>query len=148
MKLKDIVIILLITAALSLIGNLVGQKTSILEALPGAIILVGISVLGIVLSKVIPGNIPSVAYIVIIGTILTIPSFPGSELINGYVEKVNFLTLATPVLGYAGVFTGKNLDTLKETGWRIVVTAFVVMLGTYLCSAIIANIILKMIKII
>lgn len=148
MNIKDIVIILLITAILSLIGNFMGYKTSVFEALPGAIILVGISIVGIVLSELLPGNVPSVAYIVILGTILTIPSFPGAGVISKYVEKVNFLTLATPVLGYAGVFTGKNLDTLKKTGWRIVVTAFVVMLGTYLSSAIIAHLILKLINII
>ncbi len=144
MKNKDYLIILLITAAISVVGNFVGYKVNILAALPGSIILVCISMAGIILSKVVPGKIPSVAYIVTLGTILTIPGFPGAASISGYVAKVNFLALATPILAYAGIYTGKNLDSLKKTGWRIVVVAFFIMIGTYVGSATIAHSVLKM----
>lgn len=144
MKLKDSIIVLLITAAISIIGNYVGYKTNIIEAIPGALILVGMAAAGIILAKVIPGKIPAVAYIVTLSTILTAPGIPGSAVISSYVSKVNFLALATPILAYAGIYTGKNLDSLKKTGWRIVVLAIFVMIGTYLGSAIIANVILKM----
>ena len=69
---------------------------------------------------------------------------PGSAIISGYVAKVNFLALTTPILAYAGIYTSKNLDALKKTGWRIVILSVAVMVGTYISSAIIANIILKM----
>ena len=98
---------------------------------------------GIILSEIIPFKLPSVAYIVTLSTILTIPGVPGSELVSYYTSKVNFLALTTPILAYAGIYTGENLDSLKKTGWRIVVLAIFVILGTYLGSAIIANIILK-----
>ena len=55
-----------------------------------------------------------------------------------------FLALATPILAYAGIYTGKNLDALKQTGWRIVVLAIFVMIGTYVGSAVIAEIILRL----
>lgn len=144
MKLKDSIIVLLITASLSVVGNYVGYKVGILESLPGMFILVLISIIGIALSKTIPIKIPSVAYIVTLSTILTVPGVPGSAIISGYVAKVNFLALTTPILAYAGIYTGKNLDALKKTGWRIVILSVAVMVGTYISSAIIANIILKM----
>lgn len=144
MKNRDYLIILLITAAISIVGNFAGYKVNILEAIPGSIILVIISMIGIILPKIIPVKIPAVAYIVTIATIVTIPGFPGAEIISKYVAKVNFLALATPILAYAGIYTGKNLDSLKKTGWRIVVVAFFVMIGTYLGSALIAHIVLKM----
>jgi hypothetical protein len=144
MKLKESAIILLITAAISVIGNFVGYKVSIIEAIPGILILVGIALLGIILADVIPGKIPSVAYIVTLSTILTVPGVPGSAIISGYVTKVNFLALATPILAYAGIYTGKNLDSLKKTGWRIVVLSIFVMVGTYIGSAVIADLILRM----
>jgi len=48
------------------------------------------------------------------------------------------------VPSYAGIYTGKNLDSLKKTGWRIVILALFVMIGTYVGSAIIAEIILRL----
>lgn len=146
MKLKDSIIILLITAGLSIVGNFVGYKVNPIEALPGMLILVGMAIAGIILAKAIPIKIPSVAYIVTLSTIMTVPGVPGSAIISGYVSKVNFLALATPILAYAGVYTGKNLDSLKKTGWRIVVLAAFVMTGTYLGSAVIAQGVLKLLN--
>lgn len=144
MKLKDSIIVLLITAAISIVGNYFGYQVNMIEAIPGALILVAMAAAGIVLAKVIPGNIPPVAYIVTLATLLTVPGIPGAEAITALVGKVNFLALATPILAYAGIYTGKNLDSLKKTGWRIVVLALFVMIGTYLGSAIIADVILRM----
>ena len=144
MKIRDSLIVLLITAAITLVGNFVGYNINIIEAIPGALILVLISLAGITLAKGIPVKIPSVAYIVTLSTILTVPGVPGSAMVSEYVSKVNFLALTTPILAYAGIYTGKNLDSLKRTGWRIVVLAVFVILGTYLGSAIIAQLILKM----
>lgn len=144
MKIKDSLIVLLITAAISVVGNYVGYKVNMFQAIPGALILVLISIAGILLSKIIPFKIPSVAYIVTLSTILTVPGVPGSATISGYVSEVNFLALATPILAYAGIYTGKNLDSLKKTGWRIVILSIFVMIGTYIGSAIIAHFILKM----
>lgn len=143
MKFRDSLIVLLITAAISLAGNFVGYKISIIEAIPGILILVLIAFLGIVLAEIIPLKLPSVAYIVTLSTILTIPGVPGAELISNYTSKVNFLALTTPILAYAGIYTGENLDSLKKTGWRIAVLSVFVILGTYLGSAIIAHVILK-----
>lgn len=145
MKLKDFLFILLITAFISVVGNFVGYKVNMIEAIPGALILVAISMVGIILNKVVKVKIPSVVYIVALSTILTIPGVPGAETTSAYVAKVNFLALATPILGYAGVYTGKNTDSLKKTGWKIIVVGFFVMIGTYLSSAIIAHGVLNMI---
>ncbi len=145
LSLKDSAIILLITSIITLFGNFAGYNVSILEALPGMVILLLVSVLGIMLSNVMPGKIPSVAYIVTLSTILTIPGVPFAEEIFLYTSKVNFLALTTPILGYAGIYTGKNLDDLKKTGWRIVVLTLAIIFGTYFFSALIAQIILKFI---
>jgi putative effector of murein hydrolase LrgA (UPF0299 family) len=60
------------------------------------------------------------------------------------VGKVNFLALTTPILAYAGVGIGKDINTLKQTGWRIVVVSLVVMASTFISSAAISNVVLKM----
>ena len=144
MSLASNLLILFITGILTLVGNFVGFKVSPVEAMPGILILIVIAFIGVLLSKIITIKIPSVAYIVTLSTILTIPGMPMAELISNYTAKVNFLALCTPILAYAGIYTGKNLDTLKKTGWKIFILSLFVMLGTYLGSAIIAQVILKM----
>lgn len=143
MKIKDSLFILVLIGILSLIGNMVGPKNNIIDAFPGMAILVIISILGIILAKIIPGKIPAVAYIVTLACILTYPGFPCSALISKYMEKVDFLTLTTPILAYVGISIGKDLDSFKKSGWRIIIVSCFVFLGTYLGSAIIAQIILK-----
>lgn len=143
MKLKDTLFILLIVGVISLVGNMVGPKHNIIEAIPGMIILIGISIGGISLAKFMPGKIPAVAYIVTLGCILTYPTVPGSTIISQYISKVNFLSLTTPILAYVGISIGKDLDTFKKSGWRIVVLSCVIFTGTYLGSALIAQLILK-----
>ena len=144
MPLTSNLLILIITGILTLVGNFVGFKVSPLEAMPGVLILITIAFVGILLSKIIPIKIPSVAYIVTLSTIVTIPEMPMAEFISTYTAKVNFLALCTPILAYAGIYTGKNLDTLTKTGWKIFILVLFVMLGTYLGSAIFVQIILKM----
>lgn len=146
MNLKNSSIILLITAALTIVGNFVGYKINMIEAIPGALILVLIALAGIALSEIVPFKLPSVAYIVTLSTILTVPGVPGAEFISYHTSKVNFLALTTPILAYAGIYTGENLDSLKKTGWRIVLLSIFVILGTYLGSAVIAHLILKAIN--
>lgn len=144
MKLKNALVVLLITAAISLIGQMVKPNTpTLFEALPGMIILVLIAFAGIALAKVVPLKLPAVAYIVTLAVVITVPGFPGAEFISEYTKKVDFLALCTPILAYAGIYTGKNLDSLKKSGWRILIISMFVILGTYLGSAIIAEIVLR-----
>lgn len=143
MKVHEILFVLILVAAMSLVANLVGFKNGIVESLPGMAILVAISIAGVVAAKVIPGKIPSVAYIVLIGCIITYPTFPGAATLNALIKKVSFLSLTTPILAYAGVSIGKDLGALKKTGWRIVVVAIFVFIGTYIGSAVIAEMVLR-----
>ena len=141
--LPETALILVITAILSLVANTLSMHIPFMEAVPGMVILIVISLAGIIAARIIPGGIPAVAYITTLGCILTYPGFPGSEIVNMYMKKVGFLALCTPILAYAGISIGKEMDAFKKTGWRIVVLACVIFVGTYLGSAIIAEVILK-----
>lgn len=145
MKPLEVLAVLVLVAAMSLAANLVGAKIPVQDALPGMAVLIAICIAGVLCAKYIPVRIPSVAYIVTIACIMTYPGFPGSAVVSAWMKKVNFLALTTPILAYAGVALGKDLDMLKKTGWRIVVVSFVVFIGTYIGSAVIAQVVLKMI---
>jgi len=139
----ETLIILVIVGIMSLIGNTIGSKNGFVEAIPGLLILIAIAFVGIAMGKYLPGGIPGVAYVVTLGCILTYPGVPGADFINACMKKVGFLPLCTPILAYAGVSIGKDLDAFAHSGWRIVVLSCVIFVGTYLGSAVIAQIILK-----
>lgn len=143
MKPLQILICLVIISVMSLFSNVLGTKADIMASIPGLIILMWIAFAGMMASKFLPGGIPAAAYVVTIGCILTVPGVPGAEFINSHVKNVGFVALCTPILAYAGVAIGKDLDAFAKSGWRICVLAIVVFTGTYFASAAIAQAILK-----
>ncbi|WPC40319.1 DUF340 domain-containing protein [Clostridium sp. JS66] len=144
MKLKNSIFILVLIGILSLVGNLIGYKTSILASIPGMLILVGISIAGILLAKIIPVKIPAVAYVVTLGCIITYPAVPGSAIINSYISKVNFLALTTPILAYVGISIGNDLESFAKSGWRIILVSCLSFIGTFLGSSLVAQLVLKL----
>lgn len=142
-KITESAIVLVIVAAITLLGNWIGYGYSLTEALPGMAVLVSICLLGVLANQYIY-NLPTVLYVITFGMIITMPGVPGNALFAAWVSKVNFLALTTPILAYAGVGIGKDLPALKRTGWRIVIVSLFVMTGTYVASAAIAHVVLKM----
>jgi hypothetical protein len=68
----------------------------------------------------------------------------GAAFINAAMTKVSFMSLTTPILAYAGIAIGKDLGVFKKSGWRIVVLACAVFIGTFIGSAIIAELVLRL----
>ena len=88
---------------------------------------------------------PAIAYISFIAIFMTIPGIsPIAEYAIEQVGKIGLLPLCTPILAYAGISIGKDMDTFKEQGLAIVIVAIFTFAGTFLGSTIIAQIILKM----
>ncbi len=142
-KWQEWVLLLIIIGVIALVGNQIGFDVPLLEALPGMAILGLISLAGLILAKVIPVKFPSVAYIGLIGILLTMPASPFADSIVAYTSKVQFLALATPVLAYAGIAIGKSWADFRALGWRAILVSLLVLIGTYLGSAVIAEIVLR-----
>ena len=141
-------LLLLIFGLIAAIGNWIGYSVFPLAALPGMAVLIVICLAGLILQHVLPVNIPSVAYIGIIGILVSMPVMPGSEYIVKWTENINILALATPILAYAGIAIGRSWTDFVKLGWRSIVVAMFVMVGTFLGSALIAEVVLRMQKII
>ena len=141
-----------ITAIIALFGQfiIIGKSTGvyslmpIVEAIPGMLMLLGMVIIGLICKKYLPFRIPAIAYVVLFGCFLTIPGFiPGSEFINSCVMKVNFMALTTPVQAYVGCSLAKNLPELKKASLSLLVVTVLTLVGTFICSALIADITLK-----
>ncbi|MFC4557790.1 hypothetical protein ACFO3D_06150 [Virgibacillus kekensis] len=127
-----------------LIGNWIGYEVMPLAALPGIIVLSLISLVGLIIHKLVNyQKIPSIAYIGILAFVLTIPGVPGSEQIVAWTSEVNLLAIATPILAYAGISIGRSWADFAKLGWKTIVIGMCVMIGTYMGSAIVAEIVLR-----
>ncbi|TKD70478.1 hypothetical protein [Pseudalkalibacillus hwajinpoensis] len=147
MLLKNIqewTLLLLIFGVIAAVGNWVGYSVFPVSALPGMVVLILICLAGLILQHVLPVNIPSVAYIGIIGIIVSMPVMPGSEYVVKWTQDINILALATPILAYAGIAIGRSWTDFVKLGWRSIVVAMFVMVGTFLGSALIAEMVLRM----
>ncbi|MFD2618703.1 hypothetical protein [Terrilactibacillus laevilacticus] len=139
LKMKDMILTYIIIGIIALLGNWAGYHVSPIKALPGMLIIVLITIVGWGIKKILPINLPAVIYISLIALLVTTKIFPGSEWITKETGNVNFLALATPILAYAGLSFGKDLNQFKKLGWRIVVISFVVYTGTFVISTIMAE---------
>jgi len=131
--------ILVIFSIMSAIGNYVGYQYPFQESIVGMFILCLISLVGLILEKIIPVNIPSILYISLIGLILALPISPVSGVIIHYTSRVELISLTTILLAYAGIAMGKDLNEFKKVGLKGILVTFFVILGTYLGSALIAQ---------
>ncbi|CAM4265371.1 hypothetical protein [Jeotgalicoccus halotolerans] len=143
-KLIDWTLTLTIVAAMALLGNFIGYEVMPLAALPGMISLMVIVLIGMIIHEVLPfKRLPAIAYIGLLAFILTIPGVPGAEKIAEWTAEVNLLALTTPILAYAGISIGNSWADFAKMGWKTIIIGMLVLLGTYLGSAIIAEIILR-----
>jgi|SRR5699024_8682769 len=136
--------LLVIFGFVSLFGNWAGYGVLPMSAVPGMVVLILICLVGFILQDVIPLNFPSIAYISIIGVVVSMPWMPGSEKIVEWTEDIELLALATPILAYAGISIGRSWADFKQLGWKSILVACLVMFGTFIGSAIIAEIILRL----
>ncbi len=141
---KDIAAILAIVCGISLIGNWIAVKIDPIKSLPGMLILGLISFAGWVLGQVLPWKLPNIVYISLIAIGLTTPWTPGSQWVVAQVNNVNFLALCTPILAYAGIAIGKDLDQFAKMSWKIAIVAMFVLSGTFIGSCLIAQTMLKL----
>lgn len=136
-------LLLVVVCLISLVGNTVATDNTLVEGLIGLIVLFVICMAGLGLTKVVPIGLPSVAWISLVGIVVTLPWTPGSAWVVDTVSHVNFLTLATPCLAYAGVaIARREIDIAKSSGWKIFIVAVLVMTGTYVGSAFVADLFL------
>ena len=122
------------------VGNIVGYHTSPVDTFIGMLIISTVTLIGMSLERLFPVHIPSIIFISLLGLILAVPAAPTSDFVTHYVSQVELTTICTAFLGYVGISIGKDWDDFKKIGWRGIIVALVVITGTYLCSATIANI--------
>ena len=129
------------------LANFIGYDVGFMESLPGLAVLVIISMLAVVCTKVIPLKLPIVAYCAIIGLLAACPLSPVRTFVIDAAAKINFTAPFTMVGAYAGLAIGDQLKTFVKQGPKILLVGLLVMTGTFLGSCIWDSLILKLTEI-
>ena len=122
-----------------LLANFVGFKVAFGETLPGVLILLGITLAAVFVSRTVPLKLPIVAYCSLFGILLACPISPVSGFVIEAVSKINFTSPLTIVGALAGIGVGKEIKTFAKQGWKMLLIALLVMTCTFVGSAIIAQ---------
>ena len=138
-KLKRWATFLIIFSFIVAVGNFIGFNTSIMDVFIGMIIISLITISAMSLERIIPWNIQSIIYISLIGIIVAIPGVPTADFIVSYVSQIELTTICTAFLAYVGIAIGNDWEEFKKIGWKGIIVALIVISGTYLGSATIAN---------
>lgn len=128
--------------AVAWVANVV-NGSGLLAALPGMLILYAMTMIGLVITRYAPFYLPGVAWVSLVSIVMTLPWFPGNAWLIEQLGAVNFLAIVTPVLAYAGLaLTRRELGMFRQVGWKLVIIALLVFTGTFVASALIADLLL------
>lgn len=125
-----------------LLANLVGFQVGVVESLPGVLVLVGLSFLGMLCAKLIPLKLPIVAYVSVLGLAVAGPWCPVSGLVVGAVSQINLTAPLTLVGAFAGIGVSDQLGFFAKQGWKMVVVGLLFMTGSFVLTAVVAQLLL------
>ena len=137
------------------VANFIGYTTTAkpdtppfepLSALLGIALITVVAIGGWLLSKNIKIKLesPTVIWVSVLALLISSPIFPGSEWIVNATKHISFMSITTPILAYAGLSLGKDIDKFKSLGWRIVIVSLFVFTGTFVLATLFAQIMLKL----
>lgn len=108
----------------------------------GLLILGIFAILGIVIQRLMQNvniklvrDFPILGWVSIVSLIFCIMS----PFIVDAINAVDFLSITTPILTYAGISVADRLVDLRKVSWKVAITAIFVFMGTYLGSALLAQ---------
>lgn len=130
---------------LILMSNVVGYGVSPAQTIPGLLILCGIAVVGLTISKAMSRfvKLPSMMYVVVLAVLLSCPISPVSESVIALTSNVQFMAPTTAMGAFIGISLGKEIKAFAKMGWKYVIITIFVITGTFVFSALIADLLLK-----
>lgn len=137
--------LLLLVATIIILTNVLGYKMQLMDSIYGIGILCGIALFGLTVSKLLNPfiRLPTMMYVSLTGLLLACPISPIKDTVIGLTSKVAFMAPATALGAFAGISLGKDLKTFAKMGWKFAIVTLFVITGTFIGSALVADIVLK-----
>ena len=138
--------LLLMVSVIIILTNIIGYKMPVKDSIIGVLLLSAISLIGLTISKFMSRfvKLPSMMYVALLGLLLACPVSPVKDIVVETTTPVAFLAPATALGAFAGISLGKDLKDFTKMGWKLVLITLFVITGTFIFSALVADIVLKM----
>lgn len=138
--------LLLMVSVVIILTNVIGYKMPVGDSIIGVLLLSAISLVGLTISNFMSRfvKLPSMMYVSLLGLLLACPVSPVKDIIVETTTPVAFLAPATALGVFAGISLGKDLKEFAKMGWKLVLITLFVITGTFIFSALVADIVLKM----
>ena len=142
--------LLLMVSVIVILTNIIGYKMPVGDSIIGVLLLSAISLVGLTISNFMSRfvKLPSMIYVSLLGLLLACPVSPVKDIIVETTTPVAFLAPATALGVFAGISLGKDLKEFAKMGWKLVVITLFVITGTFIFSALVADVVLKIIGVI
>ncbi|GIN56201.1 hypothetical protein [Lederbergia ruris] len=135
------VALILFTQEIKLLKN--PESTPItMMTIAGLVVLWAFSMIGILISDVmqkVPVKVirdfPILGWVSIVSLVLCLVS----DFFVQAIAAVDFLSITTPILTFAGISVADRLVDLRKTSWKVAIVAVFVFTGTYVGSALLAQ---------
>lgn len=96
--------------------------------------------LSLVAKKFLPSSLPTFAYATIIGILICLPETPVRHYFLASVGKIQFLSVCVPLLAFAGLSVGGQMEELQKMSWKVIVIFLIVATTCFFGASIIAQI--------
>ena len=137
--------LLLMVSVVIILTNVIGYKMPVGGSIIGVLLLSAISLVGLTISNFMSRfvKLPSMIYVSLLGLLLACPVSPVKDIIVETTTPVAFLAPATALGAFAGISLGKDLKEFAKMGWKLVLITLFVITGTFIFSALVADVVLK-----
>ena len=141
---EQIKIVIVVYGIIAVI-HLVSVRSNLMELGKATLVSFVLVVLSILLKNFVKKpNLPGFAWSTLVAFALTLPISPVADFIVNTLQAYSFGLVGIPLLAFAGIAVGEQLEVFKKLSWKIVLISFVVMASTYFGSAHISNIVLAL----
>lgn len=137
--------LLLMVSVVIILTNVIGYKMPVGDSIIGVLLLSAISLVGLTISNFMSRfiKLPSMMYVSLLGLLLACPVSPVKDIVIETTTPVAFLAPATALGAFAGISLGKDLKDFAKMGWKLVLITLFVITGTFIFSALVADVVLK-----
>lgn len=137
--------LLLMVSVVIILTNVIGYKMPVGDSIIGVLLLSAISLVGLTISNSMSRfvKLPSMMYVSLLGLLLACPVSPVKDIVVETTTPVAFLAPATALGAFAGISLGKDLKDFAKMGWKLVLITLFVITGTFIFSALVADVVLK-----
>ena len=137
--------LLLMVSVVIILTNVIGYKMPVGDSIIGVLLLSAISLVGLTISNFMRRfvKLPSMIYVSLLGLLLAYPVSPVKDIVVETTTPVAFLAPATALGAFAGISLGKDLKEFAKMGWKLVLITLFVITGTFIFSALVADVVLK-----